>query len=548
MSDFASHLLGERAETRHRPIDKLPELLAVDLVVAMHPQLDLLPGAAEVPALHPRLGAVERQLGHVVQRLQFELFDQLLPIERIPRRAELHLQQPLLAGDGVEEPAVRFLRRTNLDHGPRSLQSVSANKSDCSWMRSTTSARMRPSQRQGLPVRPTRSTVCQRRPSVCQGIRASPPISVMSRSPSCEAVSAAKSNGFRSTSGPAASTGAKAAAVWETRKAEGGGRRAETEVRHADCRIRISSTPLLVPPSAFRPPPFRLPPRPSPLHHVFRRARRNHVAALLARLGPQVDHPVGRLDHVEIVLDHHDGVAQVDQPVEHVQQLGQIVEVQAGRRLVEQIERPAGVGPGKLGGQFDPLGLAAGERRGRLAEREIVQPHVAERLQRPANLGNVLEQLDRLAARHVQHVGDRPAVIADGQRLGVVAPAAAGVALDPHVGQEVHLDAELPVAFAFLAPPAGHVEAEPPRRVAAELRLGQLGVERADQVEDAGERGRIRGRRLSQRLLIDADHLVDQLHAADGVVGAGRRSSRGAASGPATRTARPRPASSCRCR
>ena len=273
-----------------------------------------------------------------------------------------------------------------------------------------------------------------------------------------------------------------------------------------------------LPPSAFRPSAL-----PSPCSTiVLRRAGGDDVAALLARLGPQVDHPVGRLDHVEVVLDHHHRVAQIDQPVEHVEQLGQIVEVQAGGRLVEQVERPAGVGPGKLGGQLDPLGLAAGERRGRLAEREVVEPHVAERLQQAANLGDVLEQLDRLAARHVQHVGDRTAVVADGQRFGIVAPAAAGVALDPHVGQEVHLDAELPVAFALLAPPAGHVEAEPPRRVAAELRLGQLGVERADQVEHAGERGRVRGRRLPQRLLIDADHLVDQLHAADGVVGAGK--------------------------
>ena len=155
---------------------------------------------------------------------------------------------------------------------------------------------------------------------------------------------------------------------------------------------------------------------------------------------------------------------------------------------------------------------------------------------------------DRLAARHVQHVGDRTAVVADGQRLGVVAAAVARVALDPHVGQEVHFDAELPVALALLAAPAGHVETEPPRRVAAELGLGQLGVKRADQVEHAGERGRVRGGRLPQRLLIDADHLVDQLDAADGVVGAGERLGAVQGAGQRRDTARLRPANSCRCR
>ena len=39
----------------------------------------------------------------------------------------------------------------------RVFQSVSLKRSDCCSMRSITSARMRPSQRQGLPVRPTRS-------------------------------------------------------------------------------------------------------------------------------------------------------------------------------------------------------------------------------------------------------------------------------------------------------------------------------------------------------------------------------------------------------
>ena len=69
--------------------------------------------------------------------------------------------------------------------------------------------------------------------------------------------------------------------------------------------------------------------------------------------------------------------------------------------------------------------------------------------------------------------------------------------------------------------PPGDVEAEPPGRVAAELRFGQLREQLADQVEHAGVGGRVRRRRVAQRLLIDADHLVDLLDAADRVVRAG---------------------------
>ena len=49
-----------------------------------------------------------------------------------------------------------------------------------------------------------------------------------------------------------------------------------------------------------------------------------------------------RLDHVEIVLDDDDRVALIDQLAEHVEQPAHVFEVQAGRRLVEDVERAAG--------------------------------------------------------------------------------------------------------------------------------------------------------------------------------------------------------------
>jgi hypothetical protein len=66
------------------------------------------------------------------------------------------------------------------------------------------------------------------------------------------------------------------------------------------------------------------------------------LAAAVAAFGAEVDDPVGGLDDVEIVLDHHDRVALVDQLVQHFQQLGDIVEMQARRRFVEDVERAAG--------------------------------------------------------------------------------------------------------------------------------------------------------------------------------------------------------------
>ena len=183
------------------------------------------------------------------------------------------------------------------------------------------------------------------------------------------------------------------------------------------------------------------------------------------------------------MLNDDDRVAQIDQPVQHVEQPSEIVEMEAGCRLVEQVERLPRVGPRKLGRQLHPLGLAAGERRRGLPESEVVEADVAERLQDAADLRDVGEQFGRLADGHVEHVADRPPAELDGQRLRVVSPATARLALDPHVREEVHLDAPLPVPFALFAAAPRHVEAEPPLRIAADLRLGKLGVEVADQLE-----------------------------------------------------------------
>ena len=44
-------------------------------------------------------------------------------------------------------------------------------------------------------------------------------------------------------------------------------------------------------------------------------------AAVLAALGPEIDHPVRALDHVEVVLDHDERVAGIGQPLQRPQPL-----------------------------------------------------------------------------------------------------------------------------------------------------------------------------------------------------------------------------------
>src|SRR4051795_7294795 len=60
---------------------------------------------------------------------------------------------------------------------------------------------------------------------------------------------------------------------------------------------------------------------------VLRRANRDDLAACLAALGPEIDNPVGLLDHIEVVLDDDHRVAAVHETLQRLEQLLDIGEV-----------------------------------------------------------------------------------------------------------------------------------------------------------------------------------------------------------------------------
>ena len=130
-----------------------------------------------------------------------------------------------------------------------------------------------------------------------------------------------------------------------------------------------------------------------------------------AALRAQIDEPVGGLDDIQIVLDDQHRVPGVHQPLQHLQQLLHIVGVQTRGGLVQNIEGAARGTAGQLRGQLHPLGLAAGEGGGGLAQLHIAQSHIAEGPKLFGDPRHRGKKGQRLLRRHIQHVSDALALV-----------------------------------------------------------------------------------------------------------------------------------------
>ena len=208
------------------------------------------------------------------------------------------------------------------------------------------------------------------------------------------------------------------------------------------------------------------------------------------------------------MLDDNHGIARIDQLLQHVYQTVHVRNVQAGGRLVQDIDGLAGRALGQLGRKLGALRLAAGERRGRLSELDIAEADLSHGLKPSRNFGHVGEELARLVHRHVEHLVDVLTLVAHLKRLLVIALALTHVAGHIHIRQEVHLDLQKAVARAGLAAAALDVEGKPARPVAARLGVRRFGEQVANVIEHAGIGCRVGARRAPDGRLVNIDHLV----------------------------------------
>ena len=195
--------------------------------------------------------------------------------------------------------------------------------------------------------------------------------------------------------------------------------------------------------------------------------------------------------------------------------------MQAGRGLVQNIDRLTGAAAGKLCCEFDPLRLTAGQRRGRLAKLYIAKSDFVQDLQTCSDLFLVLKEFDRFLDRHIKDIGNALALKMHLKRLTVVSLAVADLTRDIDIGQKMHLDLQQSVTGTGFTAAAACIEREPPGGIAAQLCVLRGGKERANIIEQACIGRGIRARRTPDGALVDSDHLVDIFQSLDTVAFAG---------------------------
>ena len=92
----------------------------------------------------------------------------------------------------------------------------------------------------------------------------------------------------------------------------------------------------------------------------------------------EIDNMVGAFYDLHVMLDHDNGMALLDKLFEDPKQPLDIMEMKTGSRLIEDKKRACLFCFSHMGGELEPLRLAAGQSRQRLTQTHIIESHGAK--------------------------------------------------------------------------------------------------------------------------------------------------------------------------
>src|SRR5579862_187634 len=75
------------------------------------------------------------------------------------------------------------------------------------------------------------------------------------------------------------------------------------------------------------------------LRNRLRRSHTDNLAATTTTLWTEIDDPIRSLDDFQVVLDDHNRAPYINQTAKGSQKFADVIEMQSGRRLVEDVEQ-----------------------------------------------------------------------------------------------------------------------------------------------------------------------------------------------------------------
>ena len=244
-------------------------------------------------------------------------------------------------------------------------------------------------------------------------------------------------------------------------------------------------------------------------------ARVEEFASGVPAFRSNIDEVIGVADHVEIMFDGNDGISFFHEPVENVEQFGNVGKMKARGRLVQYVERLRGRTLRQVERELDALCFSARERGRGLSEGNVSEADVDEHLEHPGDSRERGKERERFFARHGEDLGNVFPFEADFERFRIVAAALTGFAFHVHVRKEVHFHFFHAGSFADFATPALGIEREPAGSVSAFFRFERRGEHFAYVGKKARIGRNVRVRGFSNGRLVDDHGLVELFHTLD---------------------------------
>src|ERR1019366_627454 len=185
--------------------------------------------------------------------------------------------------------------------------------------------------------------------------------------------------------------------------------------------------------------------------------------------------------------------------------------MQACRWFVKKKQRTLTGCLRKVAREFQPLRLAATQRRHGLTKFHITEPNSAQRFEYPQDVIMAYKKLARLVGGHFEDIGNRLAVDLHLEHHAAIPfPVAVGAA-QIDVAEELNLNVLEAVPAARRAAAFAGIETKRARRITALLRHRLRGEKFADRIERADVAGRVRARGPSHGRLVHHHDVFDSL-------------------------------------